>query len=508
VLQELQELQELILAFQNLFVPNVFIYLLVGELMGIIFGIIPGLGAAIGLTLLLPFSYVMETSAAFAIIIGMYTGAVYGGCITAITINIPGTASSAITGLDGYALMKQGRGAEAIGHSSIASSFGGLMGAIVLILLSRPLSQLALSFRTPEKFLLILFSLIVVGTISTENLLKGLVSAIIGLMISTIGLDPLLLTVRISWGQAFLIRGVGLITCVVGLFAISEFLIQMESGAWVINIETTRKKMKMIDIIPKWNKIKKIGLITYFRSAIIGIIIGILPGCGTSMASYTSYFYAKNVSRQREKFGKGALEGVVASEVANNASCGGAFVPFLAFGIPGSGAVAIISAAFLIHNLIPGPELFIHETNIVMLLFASLIVSALLIPLFAIIIMPFYLRIITINRAVLLCTIITFSLLAVYCAEYSTTQMYLALILGVVAYFLKRNNYSLIPILMGYILGPYLEIYFRRSCQLGGLSVFLSPISLFLIITLLLFIVYIIKKDIKKDIKKVNDEKV
>ena len=339
--------------------PWPFLYLLGGFLMGLVFGAIPGLTATLAIALLLPFTFGMEITHALIMVMGIYMAGIYAGSITGITVNIPGAPSGAITSIDGHALMKKGHGAQALSLDALASAIGGMIGAVVLMLLAEPISHLALLLKTPDKFGLVVMAVVTVTIVAQGSLWRAIIATTLGLMISTIGIDPMVPQGRFDFGSFYLIEGVGLLPAVIGLFAVCELLAQgsLPARAAFSHVADKLPKLRHRDFIPDFSTIREIGAFTYIKSSIIGVLIGMLPGGGASMASFISYAEAKRASNRPEEFGNGSHEGLAASESANNAMCGGAIIPLLTLGIPGDAVTAIIFGVLLLHGLVPGPRL-------------------------------------------------------------------------------------------------------------------------------------------------------
>ncbi|EDQ03402.1 hypothetical protein OIHEL45_19816 [Sulfitobacter indolifex HEL-45] len=358
--------------------PGTFLHLVGGFLLGLAFGAIPGLTATLAIALLLPFTFGMEVKDALVMVASIYMAGIYAGSITGITLNIPGAPSGAITTLDGHALMKAGKGTQALGLSAFSSSIGGLVGVVVLIALAQPISALALLFQTPDKFSLVLLAVVTVTIVASGSLLKAMLAMAIGLMISTVGIDPMVPVGRFDFGSYHLIEGINLLPAVIGLFATCELIAQASMPTKVGEPEAVAKilRPKRRDFLPNWTLIREVGFFTYIKSAIIGVLIGMLPGGGASMASFIAYAEAKRSSRHPEKFGKGSYEGLAASESANNGMCGGAIIPLLTMGIPGDAVTAIIFGVLLIHGLVPGPALLGENFAIIAPMFAALFVAA------------------------------------------------------------------------------------------------------------------------------------
>lgn len=472
--------------------PLSLLYLCTGFFVGILFGAMPGLTSTLAIALLLPMTYSMQLGYALVMCMGVYMAGIYSGCITAITINIPGTPGAVMTSIEGNAMMKQGLGAKAIGHATIGSAIGGSIGAILLVVISPVAVELALLVRTPGKFSLVLFALVVMVIISDDKR-KAILTLVFGLICATIGIDPIKPVARFSFGFTQLIEGIDSTTLIVGAFAISEILNQ----TLVNNAEY--KKMadkassynfKRREFFPSREEFKEIGFMTYIRSALIGFFIGVLPGAGAAMASFVSYATAQNTSKTPEIFGTGTPIGIVAPETANNAVCGGALVPMLTLGIPGDGVTAVLLGVFLVYGIVPGPTLLTNQMSDLAPMFMALfLASAILMPLSLFLFGPYYLKIVKINRLVLYSAIALAAILGVYAATTSVFQMGIALLVGVLIFFLKRQKYPVVPFILGVILGPICEEYLRTTLTLsrGNYLIFLTEKDslVFLVLTVL-----------------------
>ena len=456
---------ELLGGFATLFTPGPFLHLIGGFLMGLIFGAIPGLTATLAIALLLPFTFGMEVTEALIMVMGIYMAGIYAGSITGITVNIPGAPSGAITSIDGHALMKQGHGAQALSLDAFASSVGGMIGAAVLMLLAMPISDLALLLQTPDKFGLVLLAVVTVTIVARGSLWRAIIAMTAGLMISTVGIDPMVPQGRFDFDSFYLVQGVALLPAVIGLFAVSELLYQASLPARAAMGEAVARlpKLRNRDFIPDFKMIRDIGPVTYVKSSVIGVLIGMLPGGGASMASFIAYAEAKRSAKRPDEFGQGSHEGLAASESANNAMCGGAVIPLLTLGIPGDAVTAIIFGVLLIHGLVPGPGLLENNAAEIAPMFAALFVASILVMVSVLAFGPFYLRLARINRGVLYAFIAMISMVGVYASSYSAFQMWVALAIGLFAFSLRRFGYPVVPMLMGVILGPYLEEFLRRS---------------------------------------------
>ncbi len=489
--------QILMNAILSVLEPISLLYLFIGFFVGIIFGAMPGLTSTLAIALLLPMTYSMPLSRALVMCMGVYMAGIYSGCITAITINIPGTPGAVMTSIKGNAMMKRGEGAKAIGHATIASAIGGAIGALMLIFISPLAVKLALMVRTPGKFSLVFFALVVMVVIS-KNKWKAVVALAFGLACATIGLDKLKTVSRLTFGFTQLIEGIDTTTLIVGAFAISEIISQvLVSNAEYERIgEVANKvKFKRKDFFPSLAEIKEVGILTYIKSTIIGFFIGVLPGAGASMASFVSYATAQSSSKHREKFGTGYPTGIAAPECANNAVCGGALVPMLTLGIPGDGTTAVLLGVFLVYGIVPGPNLLTDRMADLAPMFIALFISAaILLPLSLYIFGPYYLKIVRINRLVLYSAITLAAILGVYAATASVFQMGIALLVGVAMYFLKKEGYPAVPFILGVILGPLCEQYLRTTLTigLGNPMIFFTEIdSLFFLVLTAVFAIWL-----------------
>ncbi len=478
---------QIIDGFLMLLHPVTFLYLIGGFLLGLLFGAIPGLTATLAIALLLPFTFSMDVADALVMVAGIYMAGLYAGSITGITLNIPGAPSGAITTVDGHALMKRGEGAQALGISAFASAIGGLTGVIILIALAKPVSSLALLFQTPDKFSLVLLAIVTVTIVSQGSLLKSTTAMAIGLMIATVGIDPMLPEGRFDFDSYNLIEGVNLLPAVIGLFAVCELIAQagmparLSQAQAVADLPAPRRR----DFLPSRARIREVGLFAMLRSSVLGVLIGMLPGGGASMASFIAYAEAKRSAKKPDEFGKGSYEGLSASEAANNGVCGGAIIPLLTMGIPGDAVTAIIFGVLLLHGLVPGPTLLSDNFMVVSPMFAALFVSSILIFVSVLLFGPLYLRLSRINRGVLYAFIGMISMVGVYASTFSIFQMWVALAIGVLAMLLRVCGYPVVPALMGIILGPYFEEFLRRSLIVskGDPSIFVtSPISFVLLL--------------------------
>ncbi|MBB4121124.1 tripartite tricarboxylate transporter permease [Martelella radicis] len=472
--------------FLPLLDPYILGFMVAGFLIGTFFGAMPGLTSVLAIALLLPITYSIDIVPALVMSASIFMAGMYSGSITATTINIPGAPSSMMTAIEGNKLMQQGKGANALGHAALGSMIGGSLGALALMAFMPVAAQITLLIRTPGKFSLVLFALVVIIAVDKGAIAKGVVAAVLGIMLATIGIDVIQPIPRFNFGTEVLVEGIDIMPIVIGAFAVSEVLVQAQT--WDLSLEKTLERAKSLrvrrrDFIPPLSEVREIGFLTYLKSSVIGYAIGMLPGAGGSMAAFVSYATARGTSKKPEEYGHGSRQGIAAAETGNNAMCGGAFVPMLMFGIPGDPTTAVVLGVLVINGLQPGPRLLEQQADLIAPMIASLFISALiLIPLSLFLLGPYFVRIVSIPKGLLYSSIAVVALVGSYVATYSAFQMGLAVGFGVLAYVMRKEGYSTVSLLLGFILGPDLEQYFRRSLSLsdGNPMIFLtSPDSLF-----------------------------
>ena len=508
----MENLTGIIQGFQTFFIPGIMIYAFLGFFVGTFFGAVPGLTATLAIALLLPVTYSMDIVKALVMCMGIYMAGMYAGSITATTINIPGAPSAMMTAIEGHKMMQKGQGAKALGQAAFASMIGGTIGSVLLMIIAPFAVKLALLIKTPGKFSLIFFAFVVVILAQRKSIAKGAVATILGIMTATVGIDIMQPAARFTFGIDPLVQGIDMMPLIIGTFAISELLIQSEKSSdeyKLINKEMINQKIKRKDFLPSLKDIKEIGVFTYIKGALIGFFIGVLPGAGGSMASFLSYAEAMRSSKDPDKYGTGTLEGIAAAESANNAVCGGALVPMLTFSIPGDAVAAVVLGVLIINGLQPGPRLMTTQFHLIAPMFAALFVSALIIlPLTLYTLGPYFIKIVTINRKILYSSIALVAMVGGYVSTFSTFQMLMTLVMGVIAYVLRKQNYPTVSLLLGFILGPMIEKYFRRSLYIsdGSPLIFFTEWDsiFFLLLTVVFYYFLAIRKSV--DIKRVIEE--
>lgn len=470
--------------------PILLVYIGVGVFLGVYIGAIPGLSVTMAASLLISFTYSWEILPAMAAMIGIYVGGVYGGSRSAILLNIPGAPAAIATGLDGYPLAQKGLAGEVIGTTVMHSFIGGIVGTLFLLFGAPTLSKFAIKFGSYDYFLLAIMGMLLVGSLSRESTWRGLLSAAFGLLVGTIGLDTFTGHARLNFGNTYLLNGVSYVVVMIGLFGMSEGLMQMRT------MDIVPVKQKLDHIIPRWKDVTRyIGL--SLRCSLLGTVVGALPGTGGDIAALMAYDHAKRSTKNPETpFGEGAFEGVVAPEAANNAAIGGAMIPMLTLGIPGDAVTAIIIGAMYIHGLEPGPKLMTQSANIFWFMIGGMFVANLFLLLCGFTGIKLFAKIVEVPKYILVPLIIILSVLGAYCINNSITDVYWMLAFGVFGYFLKMYKFPIGPCILGVILSKLLESNYRRGMTIAHNDFirffkrfFKSPITTVLFVVLIFMIV-------------------
>lgn len=465
---------DLIFQFQNIAL------MAVGLIVGIVIGAIPGLNVPLAVALALPFTYQLAPLAGLSMLIGIYKGGTYGGSISAILINVPGTPAAAATAMDGNKLARQGKAGKALKLAIYASIFGEFVSDLVLIALAAQIAKVALEFGPPEYFALGMFALTIIGMVSGKSLIRGLIAGALGILLSTVGLDPIEGEVRLAFGVYNLTGGLKFIALIIGAFAISEALVQAEKGAFgkvsqrVLEIsgdpaDNTLSRSEIRQVLP-----------VVLRSTPIGVFIGAIPGLGSAIAAFLSYGLAKKLSKEPEKFGHGSLEGVAAAESANNAVTGSTLIPLLTLGIPGDVITAIMLGALTVHGLIPGPTLFQQQGDFVTALLIGMLMVTALHFVIALLGLPLFIRAVRIPRGVLFPIVIILCVTGTLVSTSSTFDVFVMLGFGFLGYVMVKFGFPIAPMLIGFILGPLVEMSLRQSMVLSDNSLiifFERPVS-------------------------------
>lgn len=458
--------------------PMVLVGLVAGAFIGYLIGAIPGLGPSLGIALMIPFTYSMDPLVSIVMLVALFAAAEYGGAISGILLNSPGTAAAVATAWDGYPLTKQGKTGIALNISIISSGIGIFVSTVLLFLTAVPLSEYALNFGPSAYFALALLGLSLVSSFSSGSLLKGALAMGIGLALATVGLDSQTGVPRFSYHPDFF-EGLPLVPVLLGLFALSEVLFMIEAGA---SHKIKNQPMSGILEVP-FKTFYKMKFL-FLRSSLIGYFVGVIPGAGASIGSFVSYAVAKRFSKEPELFGKGSYEGIAASETANNASVSGSLSPLLALGIPGSATTAIMIGALMIHGVQPGPLLFTTSPEIPYTVFVSLWISVPIMVFIGLAGARFWAKVADIPRPAIAAIVASISLIGAYASTSSMFPVYVALTFGVIGYLLRKANIPLAPIILALVLGDMLETNLRRALSIsnGDVTTFITnPLSAILL---------------------------
>lgn len=468
--------------------PLTMALLVLGIVLGLVIGILPGLGPPIAIALALPFTFYMDTVPSMVLLLGIYSAAIYGGSISAIAVGIPGTGAAIATVQDGHKMFKAGRGGEALGFSLTGSIIGGLFSAVCLALIAPLLAELAVKFGPREYLAISVFGLIVVVRVAGQSLAKGLLMGALGIFLTTWGLDELNGTERYTFGTYHLYEGLPLVPFLVGLFAMSEVLIGAERASRKVDFSTDSLSVKL----PGLRTLAKMKDVI-MRSSLIGTVIGIIPGEGAAVGAFFAYSEAKRRSKTPEAYGTGIPEGIVAPETANNATVGGALVPTLTLGVPGSPAAAVLLGALLIQGLTPGPKLFTDEPDLMYAIFIGLFLINILMMFIGLIAIRFAAQLIRVPTSVIVPTVLLLSFVGIYSVSNSFFNVGVMLAAGILGYVVRKLGYSIAPLSIGFVLGPILENSLRQSLTIADGSVgefFNTPIGLTIYAALALTILW------------------
>jgi putative tricarboxylic transport membrane protein len=467
--------------------PTNLLYVFLGVLIGTVIGVLPGLGPTATIALLLPLTYSIEPATAVILLAGIYYGSMYGGTITSVLLRLPGEAASVVTTFDGYQMAKQGRAGPALGIAAVGSFIGGTLSVIGLTLLAPPLSELAVSFGPPEYVALTVLGILLVTYLGTGSVLKSLSMAALGLLLSTVGQDPITGTTRFTFGQVELFDGLDFVAVAMGLFGVGEILHSLERTekvqavtSRIKNIWPTRKDFR-----------DSSGAIA--RGSVLGFVIGVLPGGGGVISSLASYATEKRRAKDPSRFGKGAIEGVAGPETANNASSTSAFIPLLTLGIPANVVLALIFGALLVQGVTPGPQLIEQNPEIFWGVIASMYIGNLMLLALNIPLVGFFVQMLRVRAGILAAFALLVTMAGVFSVNNDAFDMWVVLAFGVIGWLMKKTGFEPGPLVLAFVLGPILERAFRQSMLLsnGDPEIFVTrPISggLFALMALIIVI--------------------
>ena len=454
--------------------PINLLYCFLGSFIGTAIGVLPGLGPPATIALLLPVTYGIPATSAVILLAGIFYGAMYGGSTTSILLNIPGEAASVVTCLDGYQMARQGRAGAALAISAFGSFIAGTLSIVGLMLLAPPLAAFAIKFGPPENFALLVLGLMMVGYLAGGSMTKGLMMACLGLLLGTVGLDPIMGTQRFTYGIFKLSEGFEFILVAMGLFGIGEVLVNVEQ---TIKAEVFETKLRgLLPNREEW----RAAAAPIARGSLLGFFIGVLPGGGAIISSFISYALEKKLSKHPERFGKGAIEGVAAPESANNSAATGSFIPLLTLGVPGNASIAMIFAALLIHGIRPGPLLVAEKPEVFWGLVSSMYIGNVMLLVLNLPLIGLWVRLLRVPYPLLAPLILVFVLIGAYSVNNSAFDVGITIAFGFFGYLMRKFDFEPAPLVLAMILGPQLEASLRRSLiySHGELGVFFErPIA-------------------------------
>lgn len=459
------------------FTPANLFFCIIGMVLGVFFGALPGISASMGVVLMLPFTYYMGIIPSCILLCALYVGASYGGSITAILFNTPGTPEACATSFDGYPMAQQGKAGRALGLAMSGSAIGSIFSVFCMLFISPLLSQVALKIQSAEYFALTILGIACIAAVGSKSIIKALITGLIGIIIALIGMDPMTGVSRMTFDNMNLLGGIEFIPVMIGAFAMAEVLKQIIERHEAVRIDG-EKNVAVESLTLKEFFVYKATII---KSAIIGTLIGILPGTGGSIASIVSYGEAVRSAKDKSRFGKGAEEGVIAPETANNAAAGGAMVPTLVLGIPGSPTTAIILAAFVLQGLQPGPQLMKEQPLMLYSIFLSMLIASVVIFFVARVAVKGFAQVLKLPYSILAPIIVMFSVIGSYAVSNDMGEVWMMLGFGFFGYFMKKYDFSPATLILGLVLGRMMEENFRRQLLLteGDYSTFITrPVSI------------------------------
>lgn len=447
----------------SVFSPLNFAVLLIGLVLGMLVAVLPGLTLVMGVVLALPFTYKMGVVPAIILLTAMYTSGTYGGAITAILFRIPGEPMDVPLIWDGYEMARRGQAAQALGWSLVAAFVGGIFAAIVMVLLSKPVAAMALSFSSPEFFAVVFFGLASVVTLSGSSLANALISLCLGLLIATVGVDSIYGAERFAFGLPFLLDGIEFLLVMVGAYGIGEVLTRLRAGFQDEDgNDGGRAPMSFRTALPRLGQMLRMKA-TFARGTLTGLLVGVVPGAGATVSAFVAYGMESQYGKAASELGKGSPEGIVVAKSAATASVGGAMVPLLTMGIPGSGATAIILAAFLLHGIQPGPQVFANDSALVYAVFATVFVSVVGMCLLGFFAIRPLCKVLEAPEAIVSAFVVVFCFVGAFAARNSLPDLYVIAFFGLLGYLFERYDFPIAPLVLGTILGPLAETNFMTT---------------------------------------------
>lgn len=472
-------INNLALGFSHSLALHNIAYCFVGALLGTAIGVLPGLGPLATIAMLLPLTFSLDPISALIMLAGIYYGAQYGGSTTAILVNLPGENSSVVTAIDGYQMARQGRGGAALATAALASVLAGVLATFFIAAFSPILAKAALSFKSPEYFALMIVGLIAAVILANGSIIKAIGMVVIGLILGTVGTDLNSGANRFTFGLLELMSGLEFVAISMGLFAFAEIMANVSQRA------TGKTDLHRVSRLWPSRDDFRYGTPAAFRGTLLGSVLGILPGGGAALASFSAYSLEKKVARDPSQFGKGAIQGVAGPEAANNAAAQTSFIPMLTLAIPSNGVMALMMGAMMVHNIVPGPMILTQNAPMFWALVTSMLIGNVILVLLNLPLVGLWVKLISVPYTVLYPAILMFCLIGLYGIENSSFNVYVAAVFGLVGFMLHRLRCEPAPLLLGFILGPLLEENLRRSLLLskGDFGIFVDrPISLALLL--------------------------
>jgi len=484
----LESLQYLIGGFSLATTTQNLAYCLLGAIVGTLIGVLPGLGPIAGIALLIPATFGLNPTSALIMLAGIYYGAMYGGSTTSILINVPGETASVITCIDGYQMAQRGRAGPALAISAIGSFIGGTISIFGLTFLAPPLAEAALAFGPAEFFSLMVFGFVVLSNVTGTSLIKALMMAVVGLILGTIGLDPVTGDARFTFGSTYLLGGIEFVAVAIGIFGIGEILVNAAKPAEVLEQRVLVPRFR--ELYPSLQDLKR-SMGAILRGTGVGFGVGLVPGPAPVIATYASYMLEKRLSKHPEEFGKGAIQGVAGPETANNSATQSAFIPLFVLGIPFGPVTAILLGALLIHGVTPGPLLISEHPQLFWAVVASMYIGNFILLLLNLPFVPLFANILRVPKKILLPLVMFLCITGMYSVNNSILDIWLMLSFGALGYLMRKWAYEGAPLLLALVLGPKMEVAFRQSLMIshGDFGVFLlRPISLIFLLATLMFL--------------------
>lgn len=473
------------------------LWILLGTFLGLVFGALPGLSATMAVALLIPLTFYLEPVVAISMLIGAYIGGIAGGAVSAILINIPGTPSSVVTTIDGHPMAVQGKAARALGWAAFSSGWGSIISWMLLVTIAPLLAKICTGFGSPEYAALAFFGLSIIAAVSGDSIMKGIIAGFIGVSMSFVGVDPIWGDLRFTFGSINLMGGISVVSALIGLYSIPQIL---NSCLDKDNEKLSAKDLTIKNIVPPFKEqfAHKINII---RSSLIGTLIGIIPATGGNIAAFLAYDQAKRFSKEPETFGKGNVDGIIASEASNNGVCGGALIPMLTLGIPGDSVTAVLLGGLMIHGIQLGPMLFSDSPAFIGGIFTAVFIATMYMVLLQVFGIKIFVKTLNVPVNYLNAILVVLSLVGSYAIRQNFFDVILTLFFGVVGYILTKAKFPSAPIVLGLVLGSMFEGEFRRALKLGGgsMSIFFErPIALVIIILAFAIIISTLWKSLKK----------